>query len=1050
MLKNFDLQKFSITEVSNINELQNAIKNESEIKLIANIDVEKKISISKKITIDLNGHEIVSSGKIFQIDSQGDLTVTDSDINKKGKIFNNSSGVVFSIKADGILNIEGGNFISSLNVAIKNEGGTVNINGGTISGSGNAFNNSSGIFIITNGNFNGTIKNSGSLKITGGIFNTDISDYLESNYTIFQNEDGTYSPMKVTSQIGENKYKTLTLALEAVSNDDTIKLLDDVEENINVRDKNIFINLNEKKVRGNVNVENGSIKIDEKFLKVESGSITAEYLNGFKKINGSNEDDNIFFNDEDEITITTGAGNDTINLGSDVTKFTITDFDEGDEIKFFNAVNAINTKDNLIIAENVTIDGISTGTATINNEWELSDEINYQKVTSVKGAKLSEDGTKIIYGLTTNSENIFKISGLKENLTTDDLNDAINIDGNEITLSANILDSNSTVSISSDYNLNLDENVSKSSTEIESWKFENNHAIYQSEKILSGYKIENNQIIYVDTSGGEILIEVDGISSVKNLTSPNENNFVNLNADNFDSAVSIIKNENNYKFALNEGNYSEKIFNGSDDNDTIQNAGSKIIIDGGAGDDSINIVGGSEITIANAGCGNDTINFDENAEVKIKITGGTNQKFSLNDKDFNYSDENGFDISISSDATVFNGIEDISKIVFPKIEIDGIHFIGSTENTTLNIDGTKYKLTDVDNNFDNGLELSIIQNSTPAAPSTPNPTPAPLPQTPTPTPTPNQNPNPKTPETEEPGNENTIPIENTTPNDKNNFPETIFPEDSTGESTPIEDSISDTIEETSEPVTVSPNDMTPTQESTPIEEIISDTIEETLEPVTISSENTNPSKNQHSRKKLIKVSTIKPEETISNIEENLPTITISNDDTISTQNSIPSISEENSPVILVNYDNNQNDSTNLNSNEEIEIDTLPTVEDEKIVIINSENSTQSTGDSDTNKIPPTNLYKNIYRYIGGDDTIKNYHTGKDKIILTSELIGSSLNGNDIILTTNEGTLTIKNGGGKKLIIENSEGNIISQRFPTVESSLHYGTSLKFLISYIFF
>ena len=127
----------------------------------------------------------------------------------------------------------------------------VKILGGTISATGNnghafyeidtvngaAEDIAKGVSIsVEGGNFSGNVYSTNhKVTITGGIFSTDVSEYVDDSLDLISNGDGTYSVGEITSenavaQIGENYYGTLTQAWNAALSAGTadITLLKDV------------------------------------------------------------------------------------------------------------------------------------------------------------------------------------------------------------------------------------------------------------------------------------------------------------------------------------------------------------------------------------------------------------------------------------------------------------------------------------------------------------------------------------------------------------------------------------------------------------------------------------------------------------------------------------------------------------------------------------------------------------------------------------------------------------------------------------------------------
>ena len=83
----------------------------------------------------------------------------------------------------------------------------------------------------------------------------------------------------------------------------------------------------------------------------------------------------------------------------------------------------------------------------------------------------------------------------------------------------------------------------------------------------------------------------------------------------------------------------------------------------------------------------------------------------------------------------------------------------------------------------------------------------------------------------------------------------------------------------------------------------------------------------------------------------------------------------------------------------------------------------------------------VYIYSGGNDLIQDYTAGQDKIKLSGASITSaSLSSSNVVLTTNKGKLTVKNGKNKNITVIDSNGNETTNIYPI--STLPAGISIK--------
>lgn len=312
-----------------------------------------------------------------------------------------------------------------------------------------------------------------------------------------------------------------------------------------------------------------------------------------------------------DVTINVASGNDTIKLGN-VTSLNVQNFSAGDAILLSKPVESLDTISAGITADNVTINGITSLSATT-NQFSLKSGVAtyYQKVT--EGATLNEDNDAIIYTAASTS-NLFTISGVTSTV-------GIDVDDTIVTVSKSAL-TTSNVSISSnDYSLALGDDVS-SSTVANTWIQSGTTYAYKINTTVAGYELDrvNNVINYTAAKDGTTVIELTNINISDNApTVSTDSAKISLSADSFSAeTVSVKSNSGNYGFELSAGEYSQKNFSGSSSADSIYNDGSALSINASAGDDSINNESnGSQVSIS-GGAGNDSVT---NAASDVIING---------------------------------------------------------------------------------------------------------------------------------------------------------------------------------------------------------------------------------------------------------------------------------------------------------------------------------------------------------------------------------------------------------------------------------------------
>ena len=155
-----------------------------------------------------------------------------------------------------------------------------------------------------------------------------------------------------------------------------------------------------------------------------------------------------------EITGVTQIGSSNAYIFAENANITFTNFASG-EITFDNAITALTKGENSITATNS--DGktfnISVETSAGSKNWTI-DGSSATYSSNFTAADADIDGLTIIYQPV--EDKTFTISGLKSNLTADELKAGITIDGNNVTVAESLLDTATDgISISDGYTLDL-------------------------------------------------------------------------------------------------------------------------------------------------------------------------------------------------------------------------------------------------------------------------------------------------------------------------------------------------------------------------------------------------------------------------------------------------------------------------------------------------------------------------------------------------------------------------------------------------------------------
>ena len=76
----------------------------------------------------------------------------------------------------------------------------------------------------------------------------------------------------------------------------------------------------------------------------------------------------------------------------------------------------------------------------------------------------------------------------------------------------------------------------------------------------------------------------------------------------------------------------------------------------------------------------------------------------------------------------------------------------------------------------------------------------------------------------------------------------------------------------------------------------------------------------------------------------------------------------------------------------------------------------------------------VYASGQGNDVIKDYTAGQDRIKLTSgSITSSSVKGSDVILNIGSGSITLKNAKGKEITVTDSSNNTTTEVYATSKS-----------------
>lgn len=217
------------------------------------------MTVKSNVTVNNKGHY----SSLFE-NGYFDYTKTQDGIEAPFLIIDGGKfdGGLNTIKNDdnATLTINDGTFINYTQAALQNHH-IATINGGTFTATdANAVLNcgvcsevNSGhdnhAITINNGTFTGAINCTvGTISISGGTYSVDVSDFCaEGYYSVKDGEKYTVKPLNevAIAKISDNLYTSLSAAISAASDGQTVTLLKNTTENVNISaEKSVTINLN--------------------------------------------------------------------------------------------------------------------------------------------------------------------------------------------------------------------------------------------------------------------------------------------------------------------------------------------------------------------------------------------------------------------------------------------------------------------------------------------------------------------------------------------------------------------------------------------------------------------------------------------------------------------------------------------------------------------------------------------------------------------------------------------------------------------------------------
>lgn len=319
-----------------------------------------------------------------------------------------------------IITVSGGNFTVNNGIGIVARAGQVTVTGGSFTCNGTAqgkvgdkdFNMAAAqpvYFDATDPAYPAYNSNTDYIKLLGGTFSSDVTNYVAENYTCIRNNDKyTVKPLNevAVAKIGDDFYQTLAKAIEAVPNDGksatTVTLIKDSTEDVTIpANKKVALNLNGKKltnVSSNTITNNGTLTITgEGTVDNVTHAKAAIYNKGTVTLNGGTYDRS----NEDGVDAD-NAGTNTyytiLNHGNMTVDSSVTVRNKGHHSSLFeNGYYSHNSKDGI---DNPTLT-ITSGTYegglnTIKNDDDATLIINGGTFTNYTQAAFQNHGTATV------------------------------------------------------------------------------------------------------------------------------------------------------------------------------------------------------------------------------------------------------------------------------------------------------------------------------------------------------------------------------------------------------------------------------------------------------------------------------------------------------------------------------------------------------------------------------------------------------------------------------------------------------------------------------
>ena len=381
----------------------------------------------------------VPNGFGIYFPSSGTLTIDNSKINAKtmgvqvcsGSLNISGAETAITVSGDGIpktINdgaIEDGAAISIVNRTGYKGLSEIKVEGGTFTAkSGNA---AVKAYKWENQTESAFDNSENVVAISGGTFSSEVDKSLcADGYIPTKNTDGTYSVKegKYVAEIGSQGYESLTEAVAAAQDGQTVRLLADATEDV-VISKSITLNLGGKTLT-NTNAGKATISVTGGTVTVQNGNVVGgtSYYN-IEVTKGSNA--NLTLTDVNATAGNTGSsmidnyGTLTITSGTYTGGLNVVKSEEGSVLNISGGTFTRETAPRWGITGTVLVYGTTTITGGTFNEKSTSTNARvvvtgrvngYTSITYVKGGTFNGNGNSVFHHLSpAQADDSFEVSG---------------------------------------------------------------------------------------------------------------------------------------------------------------------------------------------------------------------------------------------------------------------------------------------------------------------------------------------------------------------------------------------------------------------------------------------------------------------------------------------------------------------------------------------------------------------------------------------------------------------------------------------------------------